>query len=54
MLLYRYNDPAKVPATKYYPAPRYGAERFRASTSTQSFPALIRSDGVAIFYCLRA
>lgn len=51
-VLYRYNDPAKVPTAKYAAAPNDGATRFKATKTTQTFPAAIRSDGVAIFRCL--
>ncbi len=51
-VIYRYNDPARVPTKNYAAAPRDGATRFKASKTTQSFPASIRSDGVAVFRCL--
>jgi hypothetical protein len=53
-VLYRYNDPTKVPVANYTAAPHDGAVSFRARQPVQSFPASIRSDRVVTFRCLPA
>jgi len=53
-VLYRYNDPAKVPTTSYASKPSDSRVTFKATGSTHLIRDTILSNGVAIFRCAPA
>jgi|APCry1669189034_1035192.scaffolds.fasta_scaffold01499_4 hypothetical protein len=52
--LYRYDDHRSVPTTNYAKSRSTSATKFVATAPQATFPAVIRSNGVAVFRCLPA
>ncbi len=53
-VLYRYDDPAKVPTTSYSSKPSASKVTFKATSTVQTLQDTILSSGVAVFRCLPA
>jgi hypothetical protein len=52
--LYRYDDHRSVPTTNYAKSRSTLATTFVATAPQATFPAVVRSNGVAVFRCLPA
>jgi hypothetical protein len=51
-IIYRYNDPQKIPSKNYTNSSFSNKVVFKATASTQTFSESIRSDGFAAFRCV--